>query len=141
MIGKDRVVIWVITIIVMSAILFGILMAYRSYTLPIPVDNIDDTVNMLKYDSYENEHFRMYRLYLFNELARSHKMREINTGKIRKFTDEELEEIYELIGGKEKILNYLKNIDDDEKRRSELEKACYELQIITDNELSEFWNK
>ena len=130
MIGKDRVVIWVITIIVMSAILFGILMAYRSYTLPIPVDNIDDTVNMLKYDSYENEHFRMYRLYLFNELARSHKMREINTGKIRKFTDEELEEIYELIGGKEKILNYLKNIDDDEKRRSELEKACYE-----------FWNK
>ncbi len=139
MIGKDKVVICVIITVVVSAIIFGILMAYRSYTLPMPVSNIDDTINMLKNDPYEDEHFRMYRLYLFNELSKSHKMRDITTQEIRKFTEEELNDIYECIGGKEKVLDYLKSINDDEKRRAELEKACYELQIITSNELGELW--
>ncbi len=139
MIGKDKVVICVIITVVVSAIIFGILMAYRSYTLPMPVSNIDDTINMLKNDPYEDEHFRMYRLYLFNELSKSHKMRDITTQEIRKFTKEELNDIYESIGGKEKVLDYLKSINDDEKRRAELEKACYELQIITSNELGELW--
>ena len=66
-------------------------------------------------------------------------MRDITTQEIRKFTKEELNDIYESIGGKEKVLDYLKSINDDEKRRAELEKACYELQIITSNELGELW--
>lgn len=67
-------------------------------------------------------------------------MRDINTQEIRKFTEEELNEIYEAIGGKEKVLDYLRSITYDEKRRAELEKACYELQIITSNELAELWD-
>lgn len=140
MIGKDKVVICVIITIVISAIIFGVLMAYRSYTLPMPVSNIEETIDMLKNDPYEDGDFRMYRLYLFNELLKSHKMRDINTQEIRRFTEEELNEIYESIGGKEKVLNYLRSITDDEKRRAELEKACYELQIITSNELADLWN-
>ena len=130
-------------------------MAYRNYTLPMPVYNINDTINMLKNDPYEDEDFRMFRLYLFNELSKSYKMRDITTGKIRKFTEEELtfrtftmfnflgelDDIYKSIGGKEKILDYLKNINDDEKRRDEVKKACYELQIITDDELVELLKK
>jgi hypothetical protein len=141
MIGRDKVIICVIITIVISAILFGILMAYRNYTLPMPVYNINDTINMLKNDPYEDEDFRMFRLYLFNELSKSYKMRDITTGKIRKFTEEELDDIYKSIGGKEKILDYLKNINDDEKRRDEVKKACYELQIITDDELVELLKK
>ena len=141
MIGRDKVIICVIITIVISAILFGILMAYRNYTLPMPVYNINDTINMLKNDPYEDEDFRMFRLYLFNELSKSYKMRDITTGKIRKFTEEELDDIYKSIGGKEKILDYLKNINDDEKRRDALKKACYELQIITDDELVELLKK
>ena len=68
MIGRDKVIICVIITIVISAILFGILMAYRNYTLPMPVYNINDTINMLKNDPYEDEDFRMFRLYLFNEI-------------------------------------------------------------------------
>ncbi|MCI8277545.1 MAG: hypothetical protein HFJ46_06525 [Clostridia bacterium] len=141
MIGRDKVIICVIITIVISAILFGILMAYRNYTLPMPVYNINDTINMLKNDPYEDEDFRMFRLYLFNELSKSHKMRDITTGKIQEFTEEELDDIYKSIGGKEKILDYLKNINDDEKRRDEVKKACYELQIITDDELVELLKK
>ena len=48
MIGRDKVIICVIITIVISAILFGILMAYRNYTLPMPVYNINDTIIFVK---------------------------------------------------------------------------------------------
>lgn len=57
--GKDKVVIIVVFTIVFSAIIFGILMAYRTYKLPMRVNNIEDTINILMEDSSEDEYFRM----------------------------------------------------------------------------------
>ena len=80
--GKDKVVIATVTTIVLSAIIFGILMAYRTYKLPMPVENIDDMINILKYDKYNDENFRMVRLSIYNELTRSCKMKDVKTGEI-----------------------------------------------------------
>lgn len=139
--GKDKVVILVIITIVFSAISFGILMAYRTYTLPMQVYNIEETINLLKNDPLEDEHSRMVRLMMYNELARSCKMRETETGEIRKFTKEEMEEIYNAIGGKEAVIKYLNSITDENKKREALEYACYTLKIITSEELAEIWNQ
>ncbi len=137
--GKDKVVIATVTTIVLSAIIFGILMAYRTYKLPMPVENIDDMINILKYDKYNDENFRMVRLSIYNELTRSCKMKDVKTGEIHRFTKEELEEIYNAIGGKEAVIEYLNSIENEEQKRKELEYACYTLKIITSDELAEIW--
>lgn len=137
--GKDKVVIATVTTIVLSAIIFGILMAYRTYKLPMTVENIDDMINILKYDKYNDENFRMVRLSIYNELTRSCKMKDVKTGEIHRFTKEELEEIYNAIGGKEAVIEYLNSIENEEQKRKELEYACYTLKIITSNELAEIW--
>jgi hypothetical protein len=139
--GKDKVVIAVVTIIVFSAVLFGIVMAYRIYTLPMAVDNIDDTINILKNDYSEDEETRMIILSMFNDLSRSCKMKDKTTGEVRKFTKEEMEEIYNSIGGKESVIKYLNSIDDEKEKREKLEFACYRLKIITSDELIEIWNQ
>lgn len=137
--GKDKVVITAVTTIVLSAIIFGVLMAYRTYKLPMPVENIDDMINILKYDKYNDENIRMVRLSIYNELTRSCKMKNVKTGEIRRFTKEELEEIYNAIGGKEAVIEYLNSIENEEQKRKELEYACYTLKIITSDELVEIW--
>lgn len=139
--GKDKVVIIVVFTIVFSAIIFGILMAYRTYKLPMKVNNIEDTINILMEDSSEDEYFRMVRLSMFNELSRSCKMRDSNTGEIREFSKEDMEEIYNAIGGKEAVIEYLKSIKDEEEQRRTLEEACYNLKVITDEELINIWNQ
>ena len=139
--GKDKVVIIVVFTIVFSAIIFGILMAYRTYKLPMKVNNIEDTINILMEDSSEDEYFRMVRLSMFNELSRSCKMRDNNTGEIREFSKEDMEEIYNAIGGKEAVIEYLKSIKDEEEQRRTLEEACYNLKVITDEELINIWNQ
>lgn len=139
--GKDKVVIIVVFTIVFSAIIFGILMAYRTYKLPMRVNNIEDTINILMGDSSEDEYFRMVRLSMFNELSRSCKMRDNNTGEIREFSKEDMEEIYNAIGGKEAVIEYLKSIKDEEEQRRTLEEACYNLKVITDEELINIWNQ
>lgn len=139
--GKDKVVIIVVFTIVFSAIIFGILMAYRTYKLPMRVNNIEDTINILMEDSSEDEYFRMVRLSMFNELSRSCKMRDNNTGEIREFSKEDMKEIYNAIGGKEAVIEYLKSIKDEEEQRRTLEEACYNLKVITDEELINIWNQ
>lgn len=139
--GKDKVVIIVVFTIVFSAIIFGILMAYRTYKLPMRVNNIEDTINILMEDSSEDEYFRMVRLSMFNELSRSCKMRDNNTGEIREFSKEDMEKIYNAIGGKEAVIEYLKSIKDEEEQRRTLEEACYNLKVITDEELINIWNQ
>ena len=139
--GKDKVVIIVVFTIVFSAIIFGILMAYRTYKLPMRVNNIEDTINILMEDSSEDEYFRMVRLSMFNELSRSCKMRDNNTGEIREFSKEDMEKIYNARGGKEAVIEYLKSIKDEEEQRRTLEEACYNLKVITDEELINIWNQ
>lgn len=138
--GKDKVVIAVVTTIVFSAILFGILMAYTTYYSPMKVYSIEDTVSLLKSKLDEDDRFKMYQLYVFNELSRSCKMRDKETGEIRKFTKSEMDEFYTTIGGKEAVIKYLTNIKDEKEKRQELEYACYELKIISSEELNEIWN-
>lgn len=138
--GKDKVIIAVVAIIVFSGILFGILMAYTTYYSPMKVYSIEETVDMLK-SSNEDEKFRMVKLSLFNELSRSCKMRDKETGEIRKFTKSEMNEFYNIIGGKEAVIKYLSNIEDEKEKRQELEYACYELKIISSEELNEIWEQ
>ena len=139
--GKDKVVIIVVFTIVFSAIIFGILMAYRTYKLPMRVNNIEDTINILMEDSSEDEYFRMVRLSMFNELSRSCKMRDNNAGEIREFSKEDMEEIYNAIGGKEAVIEYLKSIKDEEEQRRTLEEACYNLKVIKNEEIINIWNQ
>lgn len=139
--GKDKVVIAVVTTIIFLGILFGILMAYRIYYSPMVVYSIDDTVNMLKNDLNEDEKIRMYKLSVFNNLSRSCKMKDKTTGEIRKFTKYEMDEFYVAIGGKKAVIQYLLNIEEKTEKTQELEYACYELKIITSEELNEIWNQ
>ena len=81
----------------------------------------------------------MVRLSIYNELTRSCKMKDVKTGEIHRFTKEELEEIYNAIGGKEAVIEYLNSIENEEQKRKELEYACYTLKIITSDELAEIW--
>lgn len=138
--GKDKVVIIVVATIVFSAILFGIIMAYKSYYMPLKVHSINETIELLK-SSNVDENFRMVKLSLYNELSRSCKMRDATTGEVRKFTEDEMEEFYNAIGGKEAVIEYLSNIEDETKKRQELEYACYDLKIITSEELNDLWNQ
>lgn len=138
--GKDKVVIAVVATIVFSGILFGILMACRDYYSPMRVYSIDETVDMLK-SSNEDENFRMVKLSVFNELSRSCKMRDNTTGEIRKFSKTEMDEFYNAIGGKEAVIQYLSNIEDETRKRQELEYACDKLKIITSEELDEIWHQ
>lgn len=142
--GRDKVVIIVVVTVIFSAILFGILMAYRTYYLPMQVESIDETIDMFKnttYSSDRDEEYRMYILYEYNHLARSCKMMDSSTGEIRKFTKEEMEEFYNAIGGKEAVIKYLSNIEDREEKREKLEYACYTLKVITSEDLAEIWGQ
>ena len=136
--GKDKIVIIVIVTIVFSAISFGILMAYKVYLSPMRVNNIDEIVSILNNDT-GNERWRMTRLSIYNELSRSYKMIEKSTNKCREFTADEMEQFYKNIGGKESVMNYLRNIENDDERRKELEFARYQLKIITQEELNALW--
>lgn len=136
--GKDKVVIIVITTVVITAILFGIFMAYKVYLSPMYVNNIEETISILNNDT-DDERWRMTRLSIYNELSRSCEMIDRNTKEHRKFTKDEMEQFYKNIGGKEYIMNYLRNIKNDDKRREELEYARYQLKIITQDELNALW--
>ena len=137
--GKDKVVIIVVATIVFSAILFGIIMAYKSYYMPLKVHSINETIEVLK-SSNVDENFRMEKLSLYNELSRSCKMRDDTTGEVRKFTEEERKELWKARGGKEAVIQYLSNIENETEKRQELEYACYILKIITSEELDTIWN-
>lgn len=136
--GKDKVVIIVITTVVLMAILFGIFMAYKVYCSPMYVSNIEETISILN-DNTGDEKWRMTRLSIYNELSRSSEMIDRNTKEHRKFTEDEMEQFYKNIGGKESIMNYLRNIENDDERREELEYARYQLKIITQEELNALW--
>ena len=137
--GKDKIVIAVVATIMFSAILFGIIMAYKSYYIPMKVHSINETIEVLK-SSNVDENFRMEKLSLYNELSRSCKMRDDTTGEVRKFTEDEMKEFYNAIGGKEAVIQYLSNIENETEKRQELEYACYILKIITSEELDTIWN-
>lgn len=136
--GRDKVVIIVITTVVLTAILFGIFMAYKIYLSPMYVNNIEETISILNDDTGDGR-WRMNRLSIYNELSKSCKMIDRNTNELRKFTKDEMNQFYENIGGKESILTYLRNIENDDERREELEYARYQLRIITQEELNALW--
>lgn len=132
--GKDKVVIIVVITVVISAILFGILMAYRIYKLPFLVYSIEETISLLRKEVEPNDRIIMQKMYIYNEISRSNKIREENTNKVYEFSKEEMNELYKEMGGKEAVIDYLNNIKDKEEKIRELKEACYILKIITDEE-------
>ena len=138
--AKDKVVIAVIVTIVLSAMLFGTFMAYKTYKSPMYVEDINHVIEMLKSES-KDENLRMIRLSIFNELSRSYKMIDRKTNEIRKFTKTEMTEIYEFIGGKEAVMHYLRNITDEYEKKKEIQFARKELKIINDDDVLELLYK
>lgn len=137
---KDKVVIAVVSFVVFSAIIFGICMAYRIYKSPMTVNNIDDAISTIKGSSEKDNNHILERFAMLKKLSISCKMRDEKTDEIRKFSKEEMNEFYERIGGKEAVLDYLRNIENQEEKRNMVKYAREELKIITDEELMELWN-
>lgn len=137
---KDKVVISVVAFIVLSAIMFGSIMAYQIYKSPMYVNNIDEAINTIRgSEEKENNHI-LERFAMLKKLSVSCKMRDAKTGEIHKFSKEELNEFNKKIGGKEAVLNYLRSIENIEEKRNMIIYARNDLKIITDNELTELWN-
>lgn len=137
---KDKVVIAVVIFIVFSAIIFGTLMAYRTYKSPMMVNNIDDAISTIRGSSEKDNNHILERFAMLKKLSISCKMRDAKTSEIRKFSKEEMNEFNERIGGKEAVLDYLRNIEKQEEKRNMIKYAREELKIITDEELVELWN-
>ena len=138
---RDRVVIAVVTVTVISAILFGVLMAYRTYKLPMTVPDIDNMILTLKGSSKDDNIFLLERFEMFKQLSRSCKMRDEKTGEIRKFSKDEMEEIYNAMGGKEAVIKYLNSIEDEEEKIEKTSFALDKLEIITVDEWKEILDK
>lgn len=138
---RDRVVIAVVTVTVIFAILFGVLMAYRTYKLPMRVSDIDNMILTLKGSSKNDNIFLLERFELFKQLSRSCKMRDEKTGEIRKFSKEEMEEIYNAMGGKEAVIKYLNSIEDEKEKIEKTSYALEKLEIITVEEWKEILDK
>lgn len=137
---KDKVVITVVIAIVFSAIIFGSLMAYQTYKSPMSVNNIDDAISTIRGSSENDNNHILERFAMLKKLSISCKMRDAKTGEIRKFSRKEMDEFNERIGGKEAVLNYLRNIENEEERRNILRYAREQLKIISDDEFIELWN-
>ena len=137
---KDKVVISVVAFIVLSAIMFGSIMAYQIYKSPMYVNNIDEAINTIRGSVEKENNHILERFAMLKKLSVSCKMRDAKTGEIRKFSKEELNEFNKKIGGKEAVLNYLRSIENIEEKRNMIIYARNDLKIITDNELTELWN-
>lgn len=135
--NKTNVLLIVIIAIILIAILLGIFLAYKSYKEPMYVEDLAKAIEILT-SEIENDADRIPKLAMYNELSRSQVMINRHTNEKKKFSDEEMEKIYSNIGGKEAVLEYLINIEDDAKRRNELQLA-FDLKIIDRNELGRMW--
>ena len=135
--NKTNVLSIVIIAIILIAILLGIFLAYKSYKAPMYVEDLAKAIEILT-SEIENDADRIPKLAMYNELSRSQVMIDRHTMEKKKFSNEEMEKIYSNIGGKEAVLEYLINIEDDAKRRNELQLA-FDLKIIDRNELGKMW--
>ena len=68
-------------------------------------------------------------------------MRDEKTGEIRKFSKEEMEEIYNAMGGKEAVIKYLNSIEDEKEKIEKTSYALEKLEIITVEEWKEILDK
>lgn len=136
--NKTKILIIILIILIIVAVSFGVFMAYKTYRTPMQVENLEQAVKILT-SEVENENDRMIKLAMYNELSKSFTMVDRHTNEKRKFSNEEMQEIYSNIGGKEEVLNYLQNINDDEKRRDQIQLA-FDLKIIDKNDFDDLWH-
>ena len=134
---KSKMLIIILAIIVISAVIFGIIMAYKTYRTPMYVEDLEKAIE-IPTSEVENENDRMIKLAMYNELSKSKIMIDRNTNETKKFSNEEMEKIYSDMGGKEAVVKYLESIKDDGERRNELQLAL-DLEIITRNEMDKMW--
>ena len=134
---KSKMLIIILAIIVISAVIFGIIMAYKTYRTPMYVEDLEKAIEILT-SEVENENDRMIKLAMYNELSKSKIMIDRNTNETKKFSNEEMEKIYSDMGGKEAVVKYLESSEDDGERRNELQLAL-DLEIITRNEMDKMW--
>lgn len=134
---KSKMLIIILAIIVISAVIFGVIMAYKTYRTPMYVEDLEKAIEILT-SEVENENDRMIKLAMYNELSKSKIMIDRNTNETKKFSNEEMEKIYSDMGGKEAVVKYLESIKDDGERRNELQLAL-DLEIITRNEMDKMW--
>lgn len=135
--NKSKTLIIALALLILGAVLFGIFMAYKTYKEPMYVENLEKALEILT-SKVEDEKNRIVKLALYNELSNSKIMIDRHTNERKKFTNEEMQEIYSNIGGKEAVLKYLRTIQDDGERRNELQ-LVFDLKIIDRDELDEIW--
>lgn len=135
--NKTKVLIIALITIVLGAVVFGGFMAYKTYTAPMYVEDLERAIETLT-SKVEDESERIPKLAMYKELSKSKIMIDRHTNERKKFTNEEMQKIYSNIGGKEAILRYLENIQDDEERRSRSQLAL-DLKIINRSELDKIW--
>lgn len=134
---RTNLLISILISVILLAILLGVLFAYKSYEEPMYVENLEQGIEMLT-GEIKNDADRIPKLAMYNELSKSKVMIDRHTKEKKKFSNEEMAEIYTNIGGKEAVLTYLKGIQDDAKRRTELQLA-FDLKLINRNELGQMW--
>ena len=135
--NKTKVLIIVLIAIVLGAVIFGGVMAYKTYITPMYVEDLERAIEILT-SKVEDESERIPKLAMYNELSKSQMMIDRHTNERKKFTNEEMQKIYSNIGGKEAVLRYLENIQDDEERRTRLQLAL-DLKIINRSEFDKIW--
>lgn len=134
---KTKVLIIILTVIILGAVLLGTFLAYYTYKSPMYVEDLEKAIEILT-STVKNETDRMTKLAIYNELLKSQVMIDRHTNERKKFTNEEMQQIYNNIGGKEAILKYLESIEDDGERRNEL-KLAFDLKIINREEMNKMW--
>lgn len=134
---KNKAIIIILIVIIFGAVLLGTFLAYKTYKNPMYVEDLEKAIEILT-STVKNEKDRMMKLAMYNELLNSQVMIDRHTNERKKFTDEEMQQIYDNIGGKEAVLKYLESIEDDGERRDEL-KLAFDLKIINRDELDKMW--
>ena len=135
--NKTRLIILIIIFIFLSAVSLGICMAYKTYKAPMEVENLKKALEILTSEATDGEDL-MIKLAMYNELNKSKVMIDRHSSEKKKFSEIEMKEIYNNIGGKEAVINYLESISDDGERRDKL-KLASDLKIISREELNDLW--
>ena len=99
---KSKMLIIILAIIVISAVIFGIIMAYKTYRTPMYVEDLEKAIEILT-SEVENENDRMIKLAMYNELSKSKIMIDRNTNETKNLVMKKWKK-YILTWGEKKLL-------------------------------------
>ena len=135
---KKIKVIIILIVLIVGAILFGTLRANR--TLNEPMESQFSIEEFMDIMHNEQQYPLIARLQLFNKLSETGAIRCADTGEVYSFTQEELEELYEIIGGKAAYIELINSFEDEEDKIIAISHG-YMAGIFTTEEYNELMNQ